>query len=550
MRHIHSHRHLLLAAAVALLALSLLATSASAGSSTPAAPPSPALLATERLLSLARPQNTAELLSFLRYPSISADPTRAASTAAAASWLADRLVRAGLRNVAVLQTTPSGAAPPLEDAHLSPDTELFHPAVYGDWLSAADPAAPTLLIYGHYDVQPSTPDDEWTSPPFEPEIRHARVYARGASDDKGHIHVPIAAVEAWLSANNGSLPVNVKFLIEGEEEVGSPHLLPLLQKHKHLLQADYVFSADGGQVGPDTGGLCLGLRGSVALQVDVHGADSDSHSGTFGGGVHNPAQALSHILASLRHVEDGRALVPGFYDDVVDLTSEERADFAAYEEVKPVSETLASIGAKGGNSGFGERGYSFYERTWARPTLDIVGMWAGYTGPGIKTVLPASAHAKLSARLVEGQTPDVAADQIQRHVKVVAQGLGDGVEVTVTRLAFTAAPYVAHKGGVANRVAARVLGGLYPGGEKKLVYFRMGGSIPVTAMFKDVLGVETVMFAFGGGDNVHAPDEFAPLADFEKGEIGYARLLEVVAYEHRVAGPGAPEVDSAIQEEL
>lgn len=505
------------AAAGALLALCALARPAGAR-----------LAAAERRLAAARPAARAALLDLLRIPSVSSAHAHRADVAAAADWLAARMADAGLENVGVMSTNVGGAA--VDGGGLGGGGEMFHPVVYADWMHAEDPGAPTLLIYGHVDVQPADPRELWTTPPFEPQVRDGKLYARGASDDKGHMYVPIVAVEAWLkSAPDARLPLNVKFLIESEEEVGSPHLPAFLRRHAAKFAADYVVSADGGQVAPDQPGLCTGLRGSVALQVDVYGGASDAHSGTFGGGVANPLHALADLLASMRRREDGALLIPGFYDAVEALTDEERADFARYATLKPVDALLATIGA---NETFGEGGFSFYERTWARPTVEVVGMWGGFTGDGMKTVLPAEAHAKLSARLVGKQDPAAAARQIISHLQETAASI-PGVRVEVTKLSFEAQPYVMSKGGVGNRAAARVLTDVYDGVAP--VYFRMGGSIPVTGILRDVLGVETVMFAFGHNDeNVHAPDEFARLSSLDRGELAYTRLLSVLAEEHKL----------------
>jgi acetylornithine deacetylase/succinyl-diaminopimelate desuccinylase-like protein len=490
--------------------------------------------AAEAHLRAARGANRADLNDLLRIQSVSADPARKANVAHAANWLVGRLAAAGLENVVAV---PSDAAEwgPANDApgsgpadHGASTSVVAHPVVFGEWTQADDPDAPTVLIYGHYDVQPEDPVDLWTSSPFEPEIRNGCLYARGASDDKGHVMSPIFAIEAWLKAN-GKLPVNVKVLIEGEEEIGSPNLLPFLKRHRERLVADYVFSADGGQISPDEPGLCLGLRGTVAFQVDVHAAATDAHSGTFGGGVQNPLHVLARILATIHDRTDGSILVDGFYDDVEPLTAEEKADIAHFAALKPDSEMLGTIGV---SKSFGERGYSFYERTWARPSLEVVGMWGGFTGHGMKTVLPREAHAKLSARLAHAQDPERAAGQIKMHILNASAGI-EGVRVDVTRLPFTSRPFKARKDGAASRAASQVLEELFG---KPPVYFYMGGSIPATSHLQDVLDVDTVMFAFGHSDeNIHAPDEFARLDSLDRGEIAYTRLLEVVAREHKAS---------------
>lgn len=474
------------------------------------------LSSAESFLLTNRETSRASLLEFLRFPSISALPSHQPDILSAADWLVKRLSAAGLSNARAISTRPSSAA--------NTTDHFYPPVVYGEYLSAP-PGAPTLLIYGHYDVQPADPLDLWTSPPFEPRIAGDNIYARGASDDKGHMYVPIAALEAWIAA--GGPPVNVKFLLEGEEEVGSPHLPAFLAENRDLFAADYVVSADGGQVGVDQPGICTGLRGAAALQLNVYAAEADSHSGTFGGGIPNPIHALSGMLAKV-HGEDGGIAVPGFYDDVLALSEEERNDFAVYEEIRPAEELLGTIKA---GAQYGEKGFSFYERTWGRPSVEVVGIWGGFSGDGVKTVLPAEAHAKISSRIVAGQT----SVGVGRRLKAFFEGLAaemPGIRLEVADLAFEAEPFVMGKGGVANRAAAAVLTELYG---KEPVYFRMGGSIPLTGIVKEVLGIETVMFAFGHNDeNIHAPDEFARISSFDRGEKAYVKFLEVLATEHEM----------------
>src|SRR5688572_355026 len=318
-----------------------------------------------------------ELLDFLRIPSISALPENASEVRAAAEWLARRLTAAGVEGARVLETGG-------------------HPVVYGEWIGA--PGKPTVLLYGHFDVQPVDPLDEWQTPPFEPTIRDGRVYARGATDDKGNLFLSILAVEALL-ATTGELPVNVKFLLEGQEEIGSPQLGAFLAANKALFACDVIVSADGGRLGEDPPALIIGTKGICALSIDVRGAKSDLHSGIYGGAVANPLHALAQILSTMRGA-DGKILVEGFYDDVAPLSEADRAriaaapfDEAAYKELLGIEDV------------FGEPGYSTLERAWARPTLEINGMWGGFQGAGMKTVLPAAAHAKVSCRLVADQDP-------------------------------------------------------------------------------------------------------------------------------------------------
>jgi|DewCreStandDraft_5_1066085.scaffolds.fasta_scaffold00086_49 acetylornithine deacetylase/succinyl-diaminopimelate desuccinylase-like protein len=434
-----------------------------------------------------------ELLEFLRIPSVSALPQHAADVQRAAEWAARRLTAAGLENARIL---PTGG----------------HPVVYGDWLHA--PGKATVLIYGHVDTQPADPLELWTTPPFEPAIRDGRVYARGASDNKGNILLAIAAVEALLQTA-GALPVNVKFFIEGQEEIGSPQIPAFLAAHRDLFACDMVISTDSTQWAEDQPALWVGNRGLCALQIDVYGPASDLHSGVYGGAVQNPIHALVQVLASMRS-PDGRILVEGFYDDVVPLSEADRAliaqvpfDEAAYKAQIGVEEL------------FGEPGYSTYERLWARPTLEINGIWGGFQGEGIKTVLPREAHAKITCRLAANQDPDRVAEAIIAHVE---KHRARGAKTVARRLPGSAKPYLMPVDHPGNRAAHAVLEELYG---KPPLYVRTGATLPVSAMFLDILGAYTVSFGFGLEDEqFHAPNEFFRLASFERGQRAYCMLLE------------------------
>jgi acetylornithine deacetylase/succinyl-diaminopimelate desuccinylase-like protein len=437
---------------------------------------------------------TAELVDFVRIPSVSADPGHVADVARAGDWVADRLRAAGVEHVRVMPTEG-------------------HPVVYGDWLHAgAD--RPTVLIYGHFDVQPPEPLDLWTSPPFAGVIRDDRLYGRGASDDKGGMFIPIVAVEALLRTT-GRLPVNVKFFFEGQEEIGSPHLPPFIRAQGDMLRADMIFSADGSQWSADQPNLITGLKGLVACEVIVTGARSDQHSGQQGGGIANPIQGLAEIIAGMKG-PDGRIRVAGFYDDVIDLTVEDRAAIA---RVPFDEETyVAALGVPGV---FGEEGYTTRERLWARPTLELNGIGGGWQGEGIKTVLPAEARAKITCRLVANQRPDRIFDLLKAHVEAhVPQGL----RVKVARLAGSADPFLLPGGHNATKVAGDVLAEVYG---KAPYLVRTGGSIPAMTMLLRELGVHATVFAFGLPDeNLHAPDEFFRLSSFRTGQVAYCRLLE------------------------
>ena len=434
-----------------------------------------------------------ELLDFLRIPSISALPESAPEVARAGHWVAQRLTAAGVENVEML---PTGG----------------HPVVYGDWLHA--PGKPTILIYGHFDVQPVDPVELWTHPPFEPTVVGDRVYARGASDDKGNMLAPILAVEALL-LGEGAAPVNLKFCFEGQEEIGSPQIPAFMPPHKERFACDLAVSADGGQYSETEPILLMSLRGISGIQIDVRGATTDLHSGLHGGRVQNPIHALTQILGSLRRA-DGSVAVEGFYGDVVEHTAEERAAIAQVP-FEP-DEYLRQLGL---DEEFGEPGYTNRERGWIRPTLEMNGIWGGFQEEGIKTVLPNAAHAKITCRLVADQDPERIFALLQEHI---AQHTPAGVTVDVNPLSIRGKPYSVSADHWGNRAAAAVLTEFY-GREPYLT--RSGGSIPITGVFKEQLGADTISFGFGIEDeNFHAPDEFFRLTSFRKSQRAYCRLLE------------------------
>jgi acetylornithine deacetylase/succinyl-diaminopimelate desuccinylase-like protein len=446
----------------------------------------------ERYLSDRRETSLAELTELLRIPSMSSLPDHFADVEAAAEWCAGRLRAAGMEHVEVM---PTGG----------------HPVVYGDWLHAE--GKPTILVYGHFDVQPADPLELWTSPPFEPEVRERRLYARGASDMKGNLLISVLAVESWLKSE-GSLPVNVKFLLEGQEEIGSPQLPVFVAQNKDRLAVDLVLSGDGMQWSETEPCILVGLRGGCALQINVRGAATDLHSGMFGGAVPNAIHALARILDSMRG-PDGKILVEGFYDDVAPLSEGDRAQIDAVpfnEEAYKRSLDLPDL--------FGEPGYTTMQRVWARPTLEINGIWGGFSGEGVKTVTPNEAHAKITCRLVPAQQPGDIVEHIARHVERVAPA---SVRVSVDRQPFAAQPYYIPPDYWANKVAASVLAEVYG---REPYYVRVGGSIPVCQVFLSTLGAYTVGFGFGQGDEqFHAPNEFLRLDAFERGQRAWALLL-------------------------
>jgi acetylornithine deacetylase/succinyl-diaminopimelate desuccinylase-like protein len=450
------------------------------------------MTAWERYLNEHKDQFIDELLEFLRIPSISSLPAHQSHVQQAAAWVERRLRRAGIESVNIL---PTGG----------------HPVVYGDWLHAQ--GKPTILIYGHFDTQPVDPLESWDNPPFEPIIKDGRLYARGATDDKGNMFIPIIVAEAVLKTE-GRLPVNLKFLFEGQEEIGSPQLPGFIAANEKRLSCDLVLSADGSQWSEEQPALVLGTRGLAAVFIDVQGPDHDLHSGTYGGTVANPIHALVQILNSM-HDQDGRITVDGFYDNVRPLTDEERAQLARV----PFAETeyLQRLGA---TEVFGEPGFTTYERAWARPTLEVNGIYGGFQGEGIKTVLPSTAHAKISCRLVADQDPSNIAELVSAHVNRVTP---KGVKVTVTKAESGAIPYLVPSTHRGLRIAASVLKEVYG---KEPYQIRTGGTIPANALFLQYLRAYTIVFAFALQDeHQHSPNEFFRLTSYERGQRAYGMLL-------------------------
>ena len=435
-----------------------------------------------------------ELKQYLAIPSISALPQHKDDVRRCAEWTADEMRRIGLHNVRI-EETPG------------------HPIVYGDWLDAA--GAPTILFYGHYDVQPVDPVNLWTTPPFEATVRDGEIYARGSADDKGQVFMHFKAVEAHLK-QHGGLPVNMKFLIEGEEEVGSANLDNFVAGHKDLLNADVVVISDSPMFDRGVPSICYGLRGLAYYQIDLRGTKSDLHSGSFGGAVANPAMVLAQILAQMKD-KSGRIKIAGFYDDVVELTAEERAEFARlpFNERKYRQEL-------GAPKLFGETGYTTLERIWARPTFEVNGLLSGFTGDGAKTVIPALAMAKVSMRLVPNQDPQKVGDLFEAYVRKVAPKT---VELTLTRM-HGGKPWMTAFDNPFVQAAGRAI---EKGFGQRPVFNREGGSIPVVATFQEVLGLPCVLFGVGLPDeNAHAPDEKLDLGNFHNGIIASAFLYQEV----------------------
>jgi acetylornithine deacetylase/succinyl-diaminopimelate desuccinylase-like protein len=432
---------------------------------------------------------------FLRIPSVSALPEHADDCRRAAEFLAGELRTMGVEHVEVSATGG-------------------HPVVYGDWLKAE--GAPTVLVYGHYDVQPPDPLDEWVKAPFEPLVRDGRMLARGAADDKAQVHMHLRATEAIL-ATRGRLPVNLRFLFEGDEEMSSAHLDRWLEENRERLGADLAVISDTGFFEGNLPAVTIGLRGITYFQVDVLGTPVDLHSGVFGGAVQNPANALAHIIAALKGT-DGRILVPGFYDDVVPLTDRDREAFAALpfdEKAYREEHGLAEL--------VGEPGYTTLEQRGARPTLDVNGIWGGFQGEGTKTIIPASAHAKISCRLVVNQQPGRIYDLVREHILRVAP---EGCRVEVTNLGG-GLPSLTPMDHPATEAAVRAIEATFG---RRPVFIREGGSIPVCASFESILGLPVVLLGFANPDcNAHAPNESMILANYETGIRTIARYWDELA---------------------
>lgn len=423
-----------------------------------------------------------ELFGLIRIPSISSISDHKPDMQRAAEYWAQSLKAAGCDKVEIMPTPGN-------------------PVVYGEKI--INPNAPTVLVYGHYDVMPVDPIDLWKSPPFEPEIRDGKIFARGADDDKGQAFMHAKAFEFMVKT--GQLPCNVKFMVEGEEEVGSPNLGAFCDANKDMLKADIILVSDTSMIAIDIPSITVGLRGLAYMEVEVTGPNKDLHSGLFGGAVANPANILAKMISQLMD-ENNRITIPGFYDDVLELTQEERAEMAkapfnleAYKKALDIAEV------------WGEAGYSTIERTGIRPTLDVNGIWGGYTGEGAKTVLPSKASAKISMRLVPHQDHHKIADLFEKHFLAIAPPY---VKVKVTAL-HGGQGYVAPTNTVAYMAASKAVETSFG---KKPVPVRSGGSIPIISTFEGKLGIKSILMGFGlESDAIHSPNENYPLENFYKG---------------------------------
>jgi acetylornithine deacetylase/succinyl-diaminopimelate desuccinylase-like protein len=437
----------------------------------------------------------AELVDFAAIPSVSTDPAHAADMRAAASWVARALAVAGPFTVRTIATPGN-------------------PVVYGEWLGAT--GALTVLVYGHYDVQPADPLEKWISPPFIPTLRDGRLYARGVSDDKGPMLIPIKVAESFFAVA-GALPVNVKCMFEGEEEIGSPSLDAFIRDNAKMLAADVVLSADGAMWRIDEPSLTVSSRGLAGLELTLTAASKDLHSGRHGGGVANPLHAMARLIASL-HAPDGRVAVAGFYDRVRELTPSERADIASlpFDEAR----YLAQVGAP---AAFGEPGYTTLERQWTRPTLEVNGMWGGYAGPGQKTVIPFEAHAKITCRLVPDQDPAEVVALVTRHLE---SHVPPGTRLTITPEDHGARAAHIEKDHFALAAADAALHAVY--GVHPLIV-RMGGTVPISELFQRHMGLDTVFFSFSTADeDYHAPNEFFRVHRLHEGLEAWARYWEIL----------------------
>jgi acetylornithine deacetylase/succinyl-diaminopimelate desuccinylase-like protein len=436
-----------------------------------------------------------DLISFLRIPSISTLPEHNADMQLAAEWVADQLRSFNFSEVQIIPTEG-------------------HPVVYGSW-KTQNPDAPTILVYGHYDVQPVDPLDEWDSQPFEPEIRDGNLFARGASDMKGQVVAHIKATQSLLSTS--TLPVNLKYFIEGEEEIGSPNLERFMRENASLLACDFCINADSGILDHDLPSLTYALRGLAYFEIHLQGPSSDLHSGTFGGAVDNPANVLCELIAGMKD-EDGKITLPGFYDDVIPLTDDERHQIAKL----PQTEEWWKVQC-GAQNLRGEDGYTATERATARPTLDVNGLYSGFIGEGSKTVLPARAMAKISMRLVPDQTPEAVKQSLIAYLEehapsTVSWTILDLTSALPGRVDLDSAEVIAAS------KALEVVWGV------PSLYKREGGTVPVVSLLKEVLGINSLMLGFGlPNDNLHAPNEKFNVRNFHRGIETYIRFMTEIA---------------------
>lgn len=427
-----------------------------------------------------------ELIEVLSIPSVSNGEANKSDVVRCAEWLKAHMEKIGLQNTEIYKTKG-------------------HPIVYGDYMNAGKDK-PVILIYGHYDVQPPEPLDRWVNPPFSPVVKDGKIYGRGTADDKGQIFIHLKAIESFLKTD-GTLPINVKIIFEGEEEIGSENLGEFISSHKELLKAEYVVISDTEMYEKGKPAICYGLRGLCYMQIDVTGPNRDLHSGTYGGAVENPINALAKIISQLKS-DEGKILIDGFYDDVTDLTEEERKELnkLATDE----NQFKKDLDVK---SLTGEKGYTLVERLTARPTLDCNGIWGGFQGKGTKTVIPSEAGVKISMRLVPQQNPEKIAELFKKYIEKISP---DTIKVKVSYL-HGGKPSVTSINSPAIKAA---MSALKKGFETEPVFIKDGGSIPIVSTFKDELGADAILMGFGlPDDNIHSPNEKFELENFYKGII-------------------------------
>lgn len=438
-----------------------------------------------------------EMLDLIRMPSVSTAPEHKADLRATAEWVAERLTRAGVPEVRIASSAG-------------------HPSVLGRWHVSDD--QPTILIYGHYDVQPAEPLELWDSPPFEPRVDGDLVFGRGSADMKGNLLSAVQGVEAAARANGGKPPVNVSFIFEGEEEIGSPNMVQIIRENRDMLTADAVISADGGQHSADTPSMSVALKGLAGLQVNLTTANTDMHSGGYGAYMPNAVQSLVQLAATF-HDADGRVLVEGFYDRVRELTQADRDEMGLVpiDEVEEKESMAVS-------DFFGEPEYTTRERNWGRPTLDFNGIWGGFQGDGVKTVTPAKAHLKITCRLVADQDPQEIRELVAAHCE---KHVGSRASIEVVFAEGSARPYLTDRDHPVYKAVNDTLTELYG---REPVIVRSGGTVPATGIFQDELGLETITMAWSQpGSKAHAPNEWYSIPDYLRGREGFALLLEKLA---------------------
>jgi acetylornithine deacetylase/succinyl-diaminopimelate desuccinylase-like protein len=433
-----------------------------------------------------------ELKDFLRIPSISTIPENRNDIINAASFVADKLKTAGLSRIEIYRTEN-------------------HPIVYGEWLGA--PGKPTLLIYGHYDVQPVDPIELWTNPPFEPVVKDGKIWARGATDDKGQLYVHIKSVEAFIKSD-GSLPINIKFLVEGEEEIGSESLESFIEQYKEMLKCDAVLVSDSSLYAPGLPTITYGLRGLSYLEVEVTGPNKDLHSGTYGGAAPNPINILAKMISSL-HDKNGKITIPNFYKDVIKISKKERSNFKRLKFSEKLYKKELGVSELSG-----EKGYTILERVWARPALDCNGIWGGFTGAGAKTVIPSTASAKISMRLVPNQDTKQISKLFTKYIKSIAPG---SVKVSVKNLHGGYPVLVS----LDDKIVLKAAKAMEKAFGKKTVFMRDGGSIPIIVDFIKQFKAPAILMGLGlDNENAHSPDEHFDLMHFKLGILSSAHFID------------------------